>query len=67
MSKKIFFETFLNKDDATYWLDTMIETEVTDEFHLEEVRFSYLNHAWSVSILISKKQGELDFIGGFDD
>ena len=59
MSKRVFFETFLNFDDAVYWMETQLKEQVQGEWLLFEAKLLYVNFHWSVSIMTTKSQGEM--------
>lgn len=54
-------ETFLNKDDADYWLDMHL-AEHKDE-NLLEASVRYVNGAWVAGCMFGDGQMELDFDG----
>jgi len=59
MSRLIFLETFLNKDDADYWIDMHLK-EHRDK-NLLEASVRYVNHSWVAACMFGDAQLEMDF------
>lgn len=57
-SRKIYMETFLNKDDADLWLDMHLK-EHEDE-NLLEASVRYINHTWVAGCMFGDSQLEMD-------
>jgi len=63
MSKEIYIEFFLNKDDADYWLDNHLR-EHSDGWSILEASVRYVNGGWSAGVIFTKNQMELELDNG---
>jgi len=59
MSKEIYIEFFLNKDDADYWLDNHLR-EHSFGWSIFEASVRYVNGGWSAGVIFVKDQMEME-------